>query len=459
MSTTSDEIKFIDVSVRDGNQSLWGAAGLNNEMVLSMAPTLDKVGFKAIDFMSSIHMGMSVRYHKEDPWKRMSGAHKLITNTPYSFGTTGRRFIGFRWMPDSVTGLVLERMVANGVSRVWISEATHDMDVIHRTARQAKAAGVKEVVVALCYSISPVHTDEYYAQLAREVVASPNVDTVYLKDQGGLLTPERIKTIVPVLQQNIRGLPLEFHSHCSTGLAPICYVEAAKLGVRIFHTAVPPIAYGPSLPSVFNVAKNLKYLGYKVNIDEEALETVSKRLTEIADSQGRQGGSIPEYDVSYYDHQLPGGMVTTLKRQLTEMKMEHRWGQIVEEVARVRQELGYPIMVTPLSQFVGTQASMNVITGKRYKQIPEGIIQYAAGWFGKPTVPIDPNVLDIIGAAPKAKEFFNQEFPQKSIQELRQETGVGPDISDEEFLLRYSMSDKEVDEMLAAGSARVVGST
>jgi oxaloacetate decarboxylase alpha subunit len=454
MTTVQDEIKFIDVTVRDGNQSLWGAAGLRNEMVLSMASTMDKVGFKAIDFMSSIHMGMSVRA-KEDPWERMRGAHKLITNTPYSFGTTGRRFIGFRWMPDSVTGLVLERMVANGVRRLWISEAAHDMNVIHRTAAQAKAAGIAEVVVAFCYSISPVHTDEYYAQLARETVKSPHVDTVYLKDQGGLLTPERIKTLIPVLQQNINSLPLEFHSHCSTGLAPICYVEAAKLGVRIFHTAVPPLAYGPSLPSIFNVVKNMRYLGYKTNVDDDALEVVSKRLKDIADSQGLQGGSLPEFDVSYYDHQLPGGMVTTLKRQLTEMKMEHRWGEIVEEVTRVRKELGYPIMVTPLSQFVGTQSTMNVISGKRYKQVPEGVLQYAAGWFGKPTVPIDPNVMDKISASPKAKEFFNKEFPQKSIKELRQETGVGPNVSDEEFLLRYSMSDKEVDEMLAASRAKV----
>ena len=456
MGSTSDEIRFVDVSLRDGNQSLWGAAGLNNEMVLKLAPILDDVGLKAIDYLSSIHMGMSVKHFKEDPWERVRRSRSVMIKTPYSFGTTGRRFIGFRWMPDSVVGLVLERMVAHGVSRLWIIEATHDMKVIHRTARQAKAAGINEVVVALSYTISPVHTDEYYAQLAREVVKSPDVDTIYLKDQGGLCTPERIKTLIPVIQQNIKGLPLEFHSHCSTGLGPICYVEAAKLGVRIFHTAVPPLANGFSLPSIFTVAKNLKYLGFKVDIDETALEAAGKLLAEIAESQGRLDDSIPEYDVSYYDHQLPGGMVTTLKRQLAEMKMEHRWGEIVEEVTRVRKELGYPIMVTPLSQFVGTQASMNVISGKRYKQVPEGVVQYAAGWFGKPTVPIDPNVMDMIAASPKAKEFFNQEFPQRSIEELRKAMGVGPDMSDEEFLLRYSMSDKEVDEMLAHVRAKAV---
>jgi oxaloacetate decarboxylase alpha subunit len=454
MATTSGEVKFIDVTLRDGNQSLWGAAGLNNEMIESMLPFEEKAGLKAVDLLASIHMGMSVRYFKENPWERIRIARRILKKTPFSFGTTGRRFIGFRWMPDSIMELVYKCMAANGMSRAWISEASHDIEVIHRNAAQAKKAGIDEFVVALCYTISPVHTDEYYAQKAREVVASPNVDTVYLKDQGGLLTPERIKTLIPTIRANIGNLNFEFHSHCSTALAPICYVDAVKMGVKVLHTAVPPLANSSSLPNIFNILKNIRYLGYEANVDEEALDAMSKMLAGFAEKQGREGGAIAEYDVSYYEHQLPGGMVSTMRRQLQEMKMEHRWGEIVEEVARVRKELGYPIMVTPLSQFVGTQSTMNVISGTRYKQVPEGVMQYAAGWFGKPTVPIDPNVLDKIASLPKAKQFFNQEFPQKSIEELRREIGAGPGVSDEEFLLRYSMSDKEVDEMLAASSGR-----
>ncbi len=454
MATASEEVRFIDVTLRDGNQSLWGAAGISNGMVESMLPFEEKAGLKAVDLLASIHMGMSVRYFKENPWERIRIAKRILKNTPFSFGTTGRRFIGFRAMPFSIMDLVYDRMAANGMGRVWISEASHDIKVIHRNAESAKRAGIGEVVVALCYSISPVHTDEYYAELARQVVSSPHVDTVYLKDQGGLLTPERIKTLIPTIWSNIGNLNFEFHSHCSTALAPICYVEAVKMGVKVLHTAVPPLANSSSLPDIFNILKNIRYLGYKANVDDEALDSMSKMLSGFAEQQGRQGGAIAEYDVSYYEHQLPGGMVSTMRRQLVEMKMEHRWGEIVEEVARVRKELGYPIMVTPLSQFVGTQSTMNVISGTRYKQVPDGVIQYAAGWFGQPTVPIDPNVLDKIASLPKAKEFFNKEFPQASIKELRKEIGAGPDVDDEEFLLRYSMSDKEVDEMLAASSGR-----
>ncbi len=337
MATASDEVRFIDVTLRDGNQSLWGAAGINNEMVESMLPFEEKAGLKAVDLVSSIHMGMSVRYFKENPWERFRTAKRILKNTPFSFGTTGRRFIGFRAMPDSVMDLVYERMVANRVSRLWISEATHDMKVILSNAERAKKAGIGEIVVALCYTISPVHTDEYYAQLARQVVSSPYVDTVYLKDQGGLLTQERVKTLIPTIRANIGDRNFEFHSHCSTALAPICYIEAVKMGVRVLHTAVPPLANGSSLPSIFNILKNIRYLGYTANVDDEALDSMAKTLSGFAEKQGRQGGALAEYDVSYYEHQLPGGMVSTMKRQLVEMKMEHRWGEIVEEVARVRK--------------------------------------------------------------------------------------------------------------------------
>jgi len=192
-------------------------------------------------------------------------------------------------------------------------------------------------------------------------------------------------------------------------------------------------------------------MGYETNLNEEALEAVSERLRAIAERDGRPQGVIPEYDYFYYQHQVPGGMMTTLRRQLAEVGMEDRMDDVLKEVVRVRVEFGYPIMVTPFSQFVGTQAAANVVTGERYKVIPEGVIQYAAGWFGPSPAPIDQNVFDKIVSAPKAKAIFDKEPAQPSIKELRQQMGIGPDVSDEEFVLRYAMSKQEVDEMLAAG--------
>jgi oxaloacetate decarboxylase alpha subunit len=449
--SSNKEIYFVDVTTRDGNQSLWDATGIKTGMILPIAPVMDRVGFRSIDFAASVSMGTSVRWHKENPWERIRLCARAMPNTILSFGTTGRRFIGFRRMPDSIQALVLKTIKACGIRRVWILDAAHETDLLLRTARMCKEAGIEEVMIALSYSISPVHTDEFYARKAREVTSSPDVDLVYLKDQGGLLTVDRIRTLVPVIQKNIKDLPLEIHSHCNTGMATLCYLEAMKLGINTFHVAVPPLAEGSSLPSALNMLHNARYLGYTVKADEGALEAMSAHFMMIAEREHRPIGAPMEHDVYYYQHQVPGGMLSTLKRQLAEVKMENRLDEVLEEVVRVRRELGYPIMVTPFSQFVGTQAAMNIMAGERYKQVSDGVFQYVAGWFGKPNVPIDTEVLDKITSHLRAKEFLNKEIAQPTIKEIRKQMGIGPEVSDEEFLLRYSMSDREVDEMLAAG--------
>ena len=396
-------------------------------------------------------MAVWVRWFKEDPWERIRLCVKAMPNTNLRFSTTGRRFMGWRHMPDSIIALVLKTIRACGIRHLWILEPAHDMNVFLRTAHMAKEVGFDEFMAALTYSISPVHTDEFYARKARELASSPDIDLIYLKDPGGLLTIDRLRTLVPAIQQNINGLPLEIHSHCNTGLAPICYLEAMKLGVRTFHVAVPPLAYGSSLPSALNIMYNARRLGYVVRADEEALKAMSAHFQMIAEREHRPVGVPVEHDVYYYKHQVPGGMLSTLKRHLAEVKMGHRLEEVLEEIVRVRQELGYPIMVSPFSQFVGAQATMNIMTGERYKQVPDGVLQYVAGWFGEPNTPIDPNVLDKITSLPRAREFIGKEPPQPTVEEIRKQMGIGPEVSDEEFLLRYCMSNAEVDEMLAAG--------
>ncbi len=466
------EIRLIDTSLRDGNQSLWGATGVNTEDMKSMAPTLDAAGFKAIDFTSSAHMGVYVRYHKEDPWEAIRQGVKAMPNTPLSLGTSGRRFIGFKRLPDSMLNLVVERAAANGIRRIWLVDASHDATLIHKVARMCKAAGIEEMVCALCFTISPVHTDEYYGKIAAGVVSSPDVDGLYLKDQGGLLTPERVRTLVPALLKASGGKPLELHPHCNTGLGTACALEAIRLGVDTIHTAIPPLAYGTSLPSALNLLDNLPHMDYAASadrrmvqllpswaqgkektysrIDRSCLEQISEKLSGIAHSRNYPIGAPVEHSVYYYQHQIPGGMMTTLKRQLMEMKQEMRLSEVVDEVVRVREELGYPVMVTPLSQFVAAQATMNVINRQRYKVVPEGVLQYAAGWFGQPPVPIKADVMEKITASPRAREVFSREFPELTTKEIRESMGIGSSVPDEEFILRYVMIDKEIDEMLAA---------
>jgi oxaloacetate decarboxylase alpha subunit len=443
------EIKFIDTSLRDGNQSLWDATGLKTGMILTVAPEIDRVGFHAVDFIASTHMQTSVRYHRENPWEKIRLASQAMPNTRLCFGTTGRRFVGFRRCPDSILQLVYERMAANGIRRVWIIDAPHEKDVIYKNARMVNASGIEDFMVALSYSISPVHTDEYYAKKAQMITNCPDVDTVYLKDQGGLLTTERVKTLVPAIQANLNGRPLEIHTHCNTGLGPMVCLEAIRLGVDRVHTGVPPLANGTAHPSIFNILKNIKYMGCSANLNKEALKNYSAHLMEIAEREGRPKGAPLEYDLAYYEHQVPGGMVTTLKRQLSEAGKEGSLEKVLEEIVRVRKELGYPIMVTPFSQFVATQATMNVISGERYKMVPDGVIEYIAGYFGEPPAPIEQHVLDKVRSLPKTKKLMNEEFPQPSIKEIRKKMGIGSGVSDEEFLLRYALGDDEVDVMLS----------
>lgn len=449
MVTSEKEIQFVDTTVRDGNQSLWDATGLTTAMILSIAPVMDRVGFKAVDFITGTMMAVSVRWHKENPWEKIRLICKAMTRTPLSFGGTGRRFMGWKRVPESVMALALKLVIDSGIRRVWLLDPSFDVDFILRQARLAKQAGAKEFVVPLSYTISPVHTDEFYAQKAAEIATSPDVDGIYIKDQGGLLTVDRIRTLVPAIQQHINGLPLEIHSHCTTGLAPLVYLEAIQLGVRIVHTAISPLANGTSQPATENIIKNARRLGYTANLNEEALEAMAAHFRDIAEREGRQTGVPVEYDVYYYEHQVPGGMITTLKRQLAEVKIEHRLEDVLQEVVQVRRELGYPIMVTPFSQFVGSQATMNVISGERYKQVPTQVIEYIAGYYGQPPAPVDQNILDKISSLPQAKSILNAEPVEPSLSELRQKIGSG--IPDEEFLMRLALPGSEVEDMLAAG--------
>jgi oxaloacetate decarboxylase alpha subunit len=279
-------------------------------------------------------------------------------------------------------------------------------------------------------------------------------DTIYLKDPGGLLTPERMRTLIPVMMHNANGIPLECHSHCTTGLAPLCYLEAFKLGVQAVHTSIPPLANGSAQPSVFNVARNTHYLGFDSKMDLEAAQPVSDHFKYIAENEHLPIGAPLEYDYYQYIHQVPGGVISILKHQLKLIKMDKRLDEVLEETVRVRQDLGFPIMVTPFSQFVVSQAAVNVQLG-RYKQVIDGLTHLALGFWGKEARDaIDPNVRDRIMSLPKAKELAKWEPPEPSLEKVRQELGA-PGGSDEELLLRYMTRDeKAVMALRSAGPVK-----
>ncbi len=452
-----NQVHFIDTTFRDGQQSLW-AEGMTTGMMLPVASQMDRIGFKSMEVTAASHFLKCVRELREDPWERIRLLGKRITKTPMTL-MMHYSIAAFDLTPFPILKLWMKRLAANGIRRVQLMDPANDMHFrVDKCVKYAKEAGL-EVSMGFVYSISPRHTDEHYAQRVRDAAAL-GVDGIYIKDSGGLLTPERAQTLVPAFLQNSRGIPVALHSHCTTGLAPLVYLDAIRLGIDTLYTAVPPLANGPSQPSIFNVLQNMKHLSYAPAIDEEGLRPISDHLTFIAKSEGLPIGKPLEYDASQYEHQVPGGVISNLRHQLGKLRMDHRLEEVLREVIQVRKDLGYPIMVTPFSQFVVTQASINVMLGERYKQVVDEVIQYTLGSWGKEaSTLIDPDVKDRILGLPRSKELSNWEPPQPSVEEVRQQLG-GPDLSDDELLLRYIVrEEKEIEKMRAAGPIKEYLST
>ena len=437
-------IDLIETSLRDGNQSLWGATGLNTAMMLEIAPILDQVGFGAIDFSTSTHMAVAVRFKKENPWERLRHMRKAMPRTPLQFLTTGMRFISWELAHPEFMRLTFRLLIRAGIRRFAVMDSMNDMQALLAVAGAIRAEGGDNIIAALTYSVSPVHTDEHFLACTRALAQSTAIDGLYLKDPGGLLTVDRARSLIPPLQAGAGNLPFELHSHCTIGLAPFTYLEAARLGAQALHVAVTPLGSGTSQPPAERTITNLREQGHSVAIDDEALARVSDYLVQLAAAEGLPTGRPQEFDAGYFNHQVPGGMVGTTRRQLAEIKQLHRLPSVLEEVSRVRAELGYPIMVTPFSQVIVTQAVMNVVAGERYSNVPDEVIRYVGGKFGKPTAPVDPNVLDRILAMPRAAELLAEQ-PMPELSELRRRFPAH--IDDEELVLRVVMQQDQVDAM------------
>jgi oxaloacetate decarboxylase (Na+ extruding) subunit alpha len=441
------EVKFVDTTLRDGQASLW-AENMRTGMMLAVAERIDNAGFGAIELIASSHIKKCVRELKEDPFERIRLVAGKITKTPLR-AIGAERISAFELTPDSIIELWFERLVANGIKQLRISDPANDPAGWRKSVERAKRNGLG-TVLNLIFSVSPKHTDEYYGRKAREAAAL-KPDYICLKDPGGLLTPERTAALIKVVQQQAPGFPIELHVHCTTGLGPLCALEAVKLGVQVIDTSVPPLANASSNPSIFNVAQNARALGYSPSIDEEELKSVARDLTFFAKQEDMPIGAPVEYDYAQYVHQVPGGMISNFHHQLRNLGLIHLLPKILEEAVQVRADLGYPIMVTPFSQFVGSQAAINVIKGERYRQVTDQVIQYATGLWGEEAASeVDPEIKDRLLSGPRAKEFASWTPPQPSLQEVRNKFG-GSRVSDDQLLMYYVVGKDDVDALRYVG--------
>jgi oxaloacetate decarboxylase alpha subunit len=443
MSTQGDEIQFVDQTIRDGQQSLWGHL-MTTDMILPIAPVMDQVGYRHISIVGARGGVVAHRALHENIFERYRLLRKKITKTPLrsSFVT---------WSPSSFNvehvatmELWIKCAVSCGIMSFWFVMYQNLRDRERYLCRVAKKEGA-DIAGAIMFQQSPVHTDELWSKKTREMIENCNIDVIQLEDTAGTLTPERTRTLTEAIRKEAKGIPIEFHTHCTAGVAPLCYVEAMKAGLRIVHTAVSPLANGPSLPSTENTISNAHRLGFTTNLDMEALKTESDHFRRVAEERGLPLGVPVEYNLSAYWHQIPGGMMGTMKNQLAEIGQEHRMEEVLEEVGRVRHELGYPVMATPFSQFVGAQALFNVTSGERYKIVSDEIIRYVLGHYGEPDGKVNPEVKDKILSSAKARKWLNWKEPELTVEDLRK---LEPQLSDEELMLKIINPEGEFKDKL-----------
>jgi oxaloacetate decarboxylase (Na+ extruding) subunit alpha len=455
------DVRILDTTFRDGAQSLWAMA-IRHGMMEPVAADMDNAGFAVIEVpANAIHFKKYIRDLKENPFDLMRMLARKMPNTPKAAMGGGLNLNLFGTPTPPVLGKLFQKTLFDIGALNRIQTTCNTADQLTRQlptlAPFLKGIGY-ELALAISYSISPRHTDELYAQKTR-AAAALKPDAIYLKDQGGLLTVDRLRTLLPIIMKEAGDIPVELHSHCTTGLAPLVYTEALKLGVKTLHCGIPPLADGPAQPSVLDTIRNARLSGYSIDLDEKLLQSVSKRLYAIARQANMPLGAPLRYDYAQYIHQIPGGVISNLRFQLSEIGLAHRLDEVIQECIQVREDLGYPIMITPFSQFVGTQATINVATGERYKVVIDELIRFAQGVFGEDSgyTWMDPNLKDKWLNLPRARDLAalgKRPMEEVSLEECRQKFGA-PGISDEELMMRAIMGGaEEIAAMVAAGPPR-----
>ncbi len=390
-------IKITETVFRDAHQSLIATRMTTAEM-LPIAEKLDRVGFHALEVWGGATFDSCLRYLNEDPWERLRKLRKAFKNTKLQMLLRGQNLLGYRHYPDDVVEEFVKKSLQNGIDIIRIFDALNDTRNIQTAVSATKKYG-GHAQGAISYTTSPVHDIKYYVKLAMEM-EKMGVDSICIKDMAGILLPYTAEELVRELKKVI-AVPIEIHSHFTSGIANQTYLKAIEAGADIIDTAISPLGNGTSQPATEPMIASLQGSPYYPDLDFDLLLEVSdyfKDLREKYLEKGLLDTKVLNVDVNTLKYQVPGGMLSNLVSQLKSQNSEDRYEEVLNEVPRVREDFGYPPLVTPMSQMVGTQAVFNVILGERYKMVPNEAKNYIKGLYGKPTVPISDEIKEkIIG--------------------------------------------------------------
>lgn len=426
-------VGITDTTLRDAHQSLW-ATRMRTEDMLPVAGQLDQIGYHSLEVWGGATFDVCMRYLNEDPWERLRILKRVFKRTPLQMLLRGQSLVGYQHYPDDLVEAFVHKMVENGIDIIRVFDALNDIRNLETSIRAGKKAGA-HVQAAVVYTISPVHTTEHYLQTAVEL-AQMGADSICIKDMAGLLAPYKAYELVKLFKERV-GLPIQLHSHYIGGLAVGTYLKAAEAGVDVIDTASVPLAFGASQPPVETVVRALRDTPFDTGLDLQKLFEIAAYFEDLRKSRGQERGVTRISDMRVFEHQVPGGMISNLVTQLEEQKALHRLPDVLAEIPRVREELGFPPLVTPTSQIVGTQAVLNVLAGDRYKLIPGEVKAYVQGLYGTPPAPLDPVIAKKVLGDREAHTCRPADLLEHKLDKIREEAGEL--VSSEEDVLSYAM--------------------
>jgi oxaloacetate decarboxylase alpha subunit len=382
------KVRFTETILRDGHQSLIATRMKTDEMV-PILKTLDAVGYNALECWGGATFDASVRFLKEDPWERLRLFRKHVKSTPLQMLIRGQNLLGYRHYADDMVDEFVKKSVANGIDIIRVFDAFNDTRNMETVIRACKKYGA-HAQGTLSYTISPVHNSAMFIKLIQRI-ADMGADSVCIKDMAGLLDPYGTYDLVKAIKKKV-GIPLELHTHATSGLGSMAYLKAAEAGVDIIDTALSPFAEGTSQPSTEPIVYTLDHsTQFFTDLNTDAMNKASehfKPLREAYIASGLYDPKLMGVDINTLIYQVPGGMLSNLVSQLKQANAMDKFDAVLREVPRVREDLGYPPLVTPSSQIVGTQAVLNVVSGERYKMTPNEFKDVVRGKYGATTVPI-----------------------------------------------------------------------
>lgn len=433
------KLKITETVLRDSHQSLI-ATRMTTEEMLPILGTLDKVGYYSLECWGGATFDACLRYLHEDPWQRLRILRDNIHNTKLQMLFRGQNLLGYRNYPDDVVQYFIQKSVADGIDILRVFDALNDprnLETAIRAAKREKA----HVQAAICYTTSPVHNTDTFTEYA-ERLQELGADSLCVKDMAGLLRPYEAYQLIKALRNACPGMPIQLHSHSTAGLASMTLLKAAEAGVDMVDTAISPLALGTSLPPTESIVATFSGTPYETGLNEEELQNASRYFSTLRKKYLRSGLLDPEIlkvDVTALYTQIPGGMYSNLLAQLKQMGKVDLLPRVLEEVPHVRQDAGYPPLVTPTSQIIGNQATANVLTGQRYSTVSEEFKQLIGGYYGKTPAPINPAFSRQILGAEEPITYRPADRIEPELEKLRAK--VAPYAEQDEDILTLALFD------------------